>query len=128
MSFQVPTIDGIVRAPRQERDDADTLLFAGVERDGDAYRALRGRRAVRVEADGIDPQRAPRPGVPPGQSRGQGAEPDRRWRDAGLRGRGDAVVPRAALSRSGPPAAIRRHRRRGAGHLMDVVYRLDDPS
>ena len=38
------------------------------------------------------------------------------------------MVSGAALSGGGAVAAIRRHRGRGARHLLDVVYRRDDPS
>src|SRR4051795_8148280 len=87
---------------------ADPLLLDRLQFDGDAYRALRSRRAVRGQADRIAQSRASRARIPVGQSRGQGADPGDR-RPAADRGGGDVVVPGAALSGSRSDAAIRRY-------------------
>ena len=68
-------------------------------------------------------RRAARVRVPDGQPRGQGPDPDDR-RPAADRGRRDALLSRQAY----PEAKLwprGRHRGRGAGDFVDVVYRGD---
>src|SRR5258708_2036996 len=111
---------------RKVPEHAHTLFRARRELDGGPYRFARDRRAVRGPADFIGQARAAGAHVSRDQPGGQGPYPSDRWAPADRSG-GHSLLPGQTLSAGGLVAA-RRWGRRGAGHLVDVVHRLEPPS
>src|SRR6516225_8261844 len=109
----------------KEESDARALFLAGIEFDGRAYCAARNRRRFRAPVGVARKRRAAQTGIPRRQPRSQSADLADRRPDAD-RSCGNTLLSRQALSR-GRALAVWWARRKSAGDLLDVLYRLDGP-